>query len=560
MILTSKSKAKKHVTVQPSEQKFVTKVPKLEDYIKSRDWTGAVCLLEWQKNTSQANKMTLLWLAYCAFHKGDYKRALAVYQDLLKRSDADPNFHLYAACCYYYEDQFKEAEAEALKGPNNKFQTRILMHCAHKLADDKKADQYAEKVGDTIEDQLSVASLHYLRRHYQEAVDVYKRLLMEYRDYFALQVYVALCYYKLDFYDVSLEILTHYLQSHPDSATAINLKACNQYKLYDGKAAEAELKVMTDLLSSSSTQSMDHDLVKHNLVVFRNGENAMQMLPPLIDIITPEARLNLVIYHLRNHDLLNAYDLMKNLAPMTPQEYILKGVVNAAYAQARDSKEHLANAKNFYHLIGYSDSERDTIPGRQCMASFYFLMHEFPDVLVYLNSIKQYCAQDPVFLYNYGLALAFCEYYKEAEEALVQLQNDENFKGDYSFLSCLTRCFIMNSKPREAWEVYLRMESSNDSFTLLQLIANDCYKVGHFYYSAKAFDVLERIDPRVSEYWDGKRGACCGLFQQVIARVEKKECLRDIVQMLRNKANNPQAELMIRVMKKWGNENQVNLN
>jgi intraflagellar transport protein 56 len=34
------------------------------------------------------------------------------------------------------------------------------------------------------------------------------------------------------------------------------------------------------------------------LVVFRSGENAMQTLPPLIDVF-PEAKLNLVIYHLK---------------------------------------------------------------------------------------------------------------------------------------------------------------------------------------------------------------------------------------------------------------------
>ena len=33
-------------------------------------------------------------------------------------------------------------------------------------------------------------------------------------------------------------------------------------------------------------------------VVFRSGEGALQVLPPLIDVI-PEARLNLVIYYLR---------------------------------------------------------------------------------------------------------------------------------------------------------------------------------------------------------------------------------------------------------------------
>mgnify|MGYP001799674957 CR=1 FL=1 len=59
-----------------------------------------------------------------------------------------------------------------------------------------------------------------------------------YRDYLALNVYVALCYYKLDYYDVSQEVLQVYLQQHPDSAVAINLKACNHFRLYNGKAAE----------------------------------------------------------------------------------------------------------------------------------------------------------------------------------------------------------------------------------------------------------------------------------------------------------------------------------
>jgi hypothetical protein len=58
----------------------------------------------------------------------------------------------------------------------------------------------------------------------QEATDIYKRLLLENREYLALNVYVALCYCKLDYYDVSLDILQVYLNAFADSALSVNLK------------------------------------------------------------------------------------------------------------------------------------------------------------------------------------------------------------------------------------------------------------------------------------------------------------------------------------------------
>ena len=66
-----------------------------------------------------------------------------------------------------------------------------------------------------------------------------------------------------------------------------------------------------------------------------------------------------------------------------------------------------------------------------------------------------------------------------------------------------------------------------------QLIANDCYKMGAFFYATKAFDVLERLDPN-PEFWEGKRGAAMGVFQMIIAGNEPKESLRDVLNMLRN--------------------------
>lgn len=57
-------------------------------------------------------------------------------------------------------------------------------------------------------------------------------------------MYVALCYYKLDYYDVSLEVLGIYLQKYPDSVIATNLKACNYFRMYSGKSAETEIKAL----------------------------------------------------------------------------------------------------------------------------------------------------------------------------------------------------------------------------------------------------------------------------------------------------------------------------
>ena len=76
--------------------------------------------------------------------------------------------------------------------------------------------------------------------------------------------------------------------------------------------------------------------------------------------------------------------------------------------------------------------------------------------------------------------------------------------------------------------------------------------MGHFLYAAKAFDVLERLDGD-PEYWEGKRGACVGVFQMVVAGKASRDDLQDVLTYIRN-TSNPQVEYIVRIIKKYCKE------
>lgn len=56
--------------------------------------------------------------------------------------------------------------------------------------------------------------------------------------------------------------------------------------------------------------------------------------------------------------------------------------------------------------------------------------------------------------------------------------------------------------------------------------------MGQFLYSARAFDILEKHETN-PEFWEGKRGACVGLFQLILAGKEPRS-VQIISQLTRN--------------------------
>jgi intraflagellar transport protein 56 len=182
--------------------------------------------------------------------------------------------------------------------------------------------------------------------------------------------------------------------------------------------------------------------------------------------------------------------------------------------------------------VGTRDTDQDTIPGRQSMASSYILRQQFEDAILYLESIREFFEDDDAFNYNYGFALAMAMQYDDARKRLARIK-DARLSSSFSVLAFLCRCHIHCREPKKAWQVYImKTDDPGESFKLVQLIAQECYRVGLFQFAAKAFDVLYRLDDGAIEAWEGKRGAIAGTLQQVVAGEEGADALKDVYMLL----------------------------
>jgi intraflagellar transport protein 56 len=77
-------------------------------------------------------------------------------------------------------------------------------------------------------------------------------------------------------------------------------------------------------------------------------------------------------------------------------------------------------------------------------------------------------------------------------------------------------------------------------------------KAKNFYYAVKAFDVLERLDPD-PEYWEAKRGACVGFFQQIALGDEPLHSPRceEILKLLAASKNVVESNRLTTMLTKW---------
>ncbi|CAD6192487.1 unnamed protein product [Caenorhabditis auriculariae] len=532
--LLSRLRPNRKKQAEQQAKRNVQKMPELEDYLHKRDYAGAISLLEFSQKDGESQETTALWLGFCYFRAGDFKKASDVYENMLTKKNGGPEVGVYLGCCLFFLGMYTEARVAAEKAPKSFLQNRLLFHVAHKLNDEKRLMTHHQQLGDSLEDQLSLASIHFMRMHYNEAVSTYKNILTTSPSLIALNFYMAMCYYKMDYYEVAQDVLAVFLKVFPDSPAALNLKACITYKAYTGKSVVTE----TEQLLRTNLYPAARDLIRHNLVVFKNGDGALQVLPSLMDTF-PEARLNMILYYLKKGLIQEAMSLCNDLEPQLPYEFLIKATTFTFWGLQKDSKDHLRTAEQFFQMVGESSAECDTIPGRQSMASTYFLQQKFDEVLLYMNSIKEYHQQDDLFSLNFAQALLMAKQYKEAEEEFLKVT------------------VIFNKKPHFAWDLFVKTSDQKDALGLMRVIAHDCYKVGEYYYAAKAYDQLEKADPS-PENWQGKRGATAGLFHHLARGKCTPEQMHEVL-LLVETSHHPHAEFLASVIRKWAKNHNIKL-
>ena len=520
-----------------------------EDYIKgfidNRDYIGAATFIDFMHTEMQVpyTKDMQLWHGYCLFHSGQYSDSIEIYQNLLKQDPNDKLLYLYIASCHYYNQDYDLALENAKIGPDCDYKTRLLFHIYQQQHNEEKVlEAHSQMVG-TLENQLSLAAIHFMRSNFPEAIDIYQKILLENPDFIALYVYIAMCLFKMENYEESNENVDQYLSVNSDSAVSLNLKSCVYLKLFGSEVAESQLLQIKKF--SSSNFSFVDTLINHNLVIFHNGDDGFNVLPKIVSLI-PEASYNLALLYLKENKPEEASLTLQNQESTDVNSAFLEATINVSLGQLTENVSLIESGCETFLEIGEMENIKDTVTGRECLASAKFITGEYKESLRIMESVEEALSDSDEYNYNKAMILCQLSRFNEAEKYFSLVQN-ENYKNEIFYTSWLSLCYIKTHKPEKAWDLYVETTSTEDANTLLRIISNECFKEGQFYYSMKAFTVLSQFDMD-STIKEGLIASSVAVFRSIISG---KESTDKFIEVLAGLNTEPSASHIVEIIDRY---------
>jgi len=497
---------------EAEDEEQVDGPPDFMAYMERRDFVGAVTVLTFLRSSGQvpAGVQVNLWLAYCYFHMGKPEKALELYTEMRSHENGgldQQTVDLYRAICMLYMGQTREARALAVKLPPSPLCNRLLFHACSRLLDEEALVTYHSKLRNITPDQMALAAVHYLRTHYQQALECYEEVLATDENAFAVLMGMALCRYRLGDYDACMQLLGEYREACEDSITSINLMAACKYRQGDIEGARKILERVGDDPEISSLP-----IYKHNMCIYTKMQAASHILPTLVGQV-PEARANLVHLYVEEGKYEEAYRVVETFEPAVSSEYTLKAAAYGFYGQMAQNMDILQYSQAAYSTVGQSDADKDTMLGRRAMAASFFLTGEFDQACTYFESIADIPKEaEEQFNLNYGLALAASGKCEEAMQYLAGELTSKYFTPVHR--TWLARLYVRAGRSRDAFELYQGAEKDHpQTLSLLRVLANECFAASQFEYAQRAAMLLKTMDRSNAEDYQQIVNSCAAAIE-----------------------------------------------
>jgi intraflagellar transport protein 56 len=330
-----------------------------------------------------------------------------------------------------------------------------------------------------------------MRTHYDEALEVYQKLIEEHPDYLALYIYIGMCQFKLDQFQEANQSADVYLAKISDSAVGLNLKACAYFHIFDTEIESlSEAQILQIHKFGSASYRFADDLIAHNLCVFRGGVDGFNLFPKLLSSI-PEARFNLAVLYMRDNLPLEAHLLMNDFKPLDVNQIFLKAAISLAVGEMTSDANLIEEANRTFGEIGNMEDVKDTILGRQALSTSHFIQSRFGRALEVLVTIEQFMKKCDEFFYTKGVAYASSSEWVEGEKALLKVESAA-YKKEVFYKEWLCRCYMRNKRFEKGWQMYMDELEVEHARALLNVIAFDGYEMGGYLWCMRAYDILAR--------------------------------------------------------------------
>ena len=103
-------------------------------------------------------------------------------------------------------------------------------------------------------------------------------------------------------------------------------------------------------------------------------------------------------------------------------------------------------------------------------------------------------------------------------------------------------------------DIYISIDSHLVAVYILNFIAHELYRMGHFYFAFKAFVFLEKFSPS-AENTSGKISSAIGVFYLLLSAKISSDRLQEVIHYLCDSPPTPEVNKILLVFKNWGKEN-----